>query len=282
MWCPQRQFYQHRLQNLAVFLRYVRTGPGSDTDGTDGIELLEKAIEEFETALEIFTFEDFPQKWASLQANMGTTYKELARRISNQTTNDKLKNAIVFFKGALAIQDDFEPNTEWANSNQNLCNTLSTLAMRVKGVEGVGLLQEADRAAQRAHSFYTIEDYPFQFIGLIRDRANLAKDMGLILGGDKGLKLMKQAINSYGVALDNYSDWNFPIEWAKTHWGLAMALYHLAELDQKNEQEHLVQSISSCNKALSIFGKNPDGFFRTIVEGIRSDAQAKLDGLNPS
>ncbi|MEO1429507.1 MAG: tetratricopeptide repeat protein [Cyanobacteria bacterium J06633_8] len=71
---------------------------------------IEKAIYFYQTALQVFTREAFPQQWAWTQNNLGLAYSD--RILGNKIEN--IENAIICYQAALKIRTQKDFPQDWA------------------------------------------------------------------------------------------------------------------------------------------------------------------------
>lgn len=89
---PGSEKYARAQNNLAI--AYYSRINGSRADN------IEKAIEFYQAALTVRTFEDFPENWAITQNNLANAYSD---RI-NDSRADNLERAIAYYTAALTIR----------------------------------------------------------------------------------------------------------------------------------------------------------------------------------
>jgi tetratricopeptide (TPR) repeat protein len=108
------QSIDHRRAIAGLFVRFSNL-LCQFSKGTRWLNL-ELAIAAYESALRIFTREDFPQEWATTQMNLGNAYSD---RIRGERA-ENLEAAIAAYNRALQIftREDFPQ--DWARTQMNL------------------------------------------------------------------------------------------------------------------------------------------------------------------
>jgi CHAT domain-containing protein len=82
-------------------------------------ENLEQAIACYEQALQIYTYETFPEKWADTQNNLGGAYRSRIRG----NREDNIECAIQYFKAALKVRKRSKNPYNWAMTQHNIGET---------------------------------------------------------------------------------------------------------------------------------------------------------------
>jgi len=128
----------------------------------------EMAITGYEIVLTIFTFDTFPQKWASTQGNLGNAYSDRIK--SNRAEN--LETAIACYQEALKVYtfDDFLQH--WAMTQNNLGNAYRN---RIRG-ERAENLEKAISYYQEALKVFTFEQFPQDWAMTEYNLANACSD----------------------------------------------------------------------------------------------------------
>ncbi|MCC3427425.1 MAG: CHAT domain-containing protein [Microcoleus sp. PH2017_01_SCD_O_A] len=216
--------------NLANAYLYRINGSRADN--------LEQAICFFNTALTVFTLQNFAEEWAMTQVNLATAYK-------NRINGDRVKNlelAIDFFNAALTVYTLKDFAEEWALTQNNLANTYSD---RIKGSRAQNL-ELAINFYNEALKVRTLKDFPKDWA---MTQNNLANAYGDRLNGDQAENL-EWAISFYNAALTVRTLKDFPEEWAETQNNLAGTYIERIKGDQA---QNLEQAISFFDAALTVY-----------------------------
>jgi len=89
-------------KNEEVGLGVACQEQGFRTEGANGTDLLVQAGIAYRSALEVFTLEQFPEFYATLQNNLGLVLQEQARRTANAMGTELLAQAVVAYREASA------------------------------------------------------------------------------------------------------------------------------------------------------------------------------------
>jgi hypothetical protein len=89
---------------------------GSQEPGAGGLALLEKAVEAYRHAQEVYTRERQPRIWATLQGNAGEALRELGLRTEGTAGDELLTQAEAAWRIALEIftSEQHPEDQEWA------------------------------------------------------------------------------------------------------------------------------------------------------------------------
>jgi tetratricopeptide (TPR) repeat protein len=121
----------------------------------EGSEQLLKALSTLNSALEVWTREDFPFQWALAQSTTGWILLRLGER--DTTSTSCFENAIAACRKALEVQTEDESPFLWAITQQNIGGALFYLG---KNQNNLALLMEAESAfslALKAHRSLSAE-----------------------------------------------------------------------------------------------------------------------------
>jgi len=197
----------------------------------------EMAIAGYEIVLTIFTFDTFPQKWASTQGNLGNAYSDRIK--SNRAEN--LETAIACYQEALKVYtfDDFLQH--WAMTQNNLGNAYRN---RIRG-ERAENLEKAISYYQEALKVFTFEQFPQDWAMTEYNLANACSDR---IKGDKAENLEK-AIAGFTEALKVYTFDAFPQDWANTQNSLGVAYRNRIRGDKA---ENLEKAITAYTEAIKV------------------------------
>ena len=111
---------------------------------------LEKAIEAYQAALEVFTRERLPLDWARTQNNLGSAFLSLGER---QPMAGWFEKAIEAYSAALQVLSRKEAPLDWAAAQSNLGFVLLRLCERDIALEPGGPRASDFPAGARAGSF---------------------------------------------------------------------------------------------------------------------------------
>jgi tetratricopeptide (TPR) repeat protein len=182
-----------------------------------------QAVQCYQDALQVYTKESLPQRWALTQHNLGNVYARAAEGLSGAKTVDDLRTAIKAYQNALQVYTKESLPQNWASTQDSLGNALGDLGQVLSGTEAVENLRAAGNAHENALQVHTKESFPRW--ALIQTNlgdvdANLAKR----LSGTEAQEYLVRAITAYENALQVYTKEAFPNPWAIVQVKLAGVL----------------------------------------------------------
>ena len=202
---PGNTKYADTQNNLGIAYSYRIKGSRAEN--------LERAIEFYESALTVYTFEDFPKDWAAIQNNLALAY---INRIKDSRA-DNLERAIEFYRAALTVYTLENFPEDWAMTQNGLA---AAYYARIKGSRADNL--------ERAIDFYrevltvnTLENFPW---GWAEVQNGLSATYLYRIKGSRADNL-EMAIEFYRAALTVYTFEDFPQQWAMTQNNLGAAYY---------------------------------------------------------
>jgi CHAT domain-containing protein len=199
---------------------------------------LERAIEFFQAALTVYTFEAFPEDWAMTQNNLANAYNN---RI-NGSRAENLERAIEFCQAALTVRTFEDFPEQWAGTQNNLALAYSN---RINGSRAENL-ERAIEFFQAALTVYTFEDFPEQWA---MTQNNLAIVYRNRINGSRAENL-ERAIEFCQAALTVYTFEDFPEQWAETQNNLAIAY---SDRINGSRAENLERAIEFFQAALTVY-----------------------------
>jgi CHAT domain-containing protein/plasmid maintenance system killer protein len=215
--------------NLANAYLYRINGSRADN--------LERAIEFYQNALTVYTFEDFREDWAMTQNNLAAAY---LYRI-NGSRADNLERAIAFYQAALTVYTLEDFPEKWAGTQNNLAVAYSD---RINGSRADNL-ERAIAFYQAALTVRTFEDFPEKWAETQNNLANAYSDR---INGSRADNL-ERAIEFYQAALTVRTFEDFPEDWAMTQNNLAVAyLYRI----NGSRADNLERAIAFYQAALTV------------------------------
>ena len=152
---PGSEKYAQTQNNLAVAYSHRIHGSRADNE--------ERAIEFYQAALTVYTFEDFPEDWAMIQNNLAYAY---SNRIHGSRADNE-ERAIEFSQAALTVRTLEDFPEDWAMTQNNLANAYSK---RINGSRADNE-EKAIEFYQAALTVLTLEDFPEKWA---RTQNNLA------------------------------------------------------------------------------------------------------------
>jgi len=172
---------------------------------------LEISIACYSAASEVYTREDYPEEWATVQNNLGLAY---SKRIEGVRA-ENIEGAIACYREASEVytREDYPQN--WAGTQNNLGNAYND---RIEGVRAASI-EEAIACFLGALKVYTREDYPEEW-ALTQNNLGIAYSDRI-----EGVRAanIEEAIACYRQALIVYTPENYPEKWAMTQNNLGTA-----------------------------------------------------------
>ena len=245
---------------------------------------IEIAIVGYKGILQVYKFEAYPQKWATVQHNLGNAYLDRIR-------GDKAENietAIAAYTNALKVRTWDASPQQWAMIQNNLGNaylnrirgdkaenietaiaaytnalkvrtwdaspqqwamTQTNLGnayfSRIKGNKAKNL-EMAIAAYTNALKVSTLDIYPYEWALIQNNLGNVYSDR---IRGDKAENL-EMAIVAFSEALKVRTQEDFPYEWAMTKQNLASAYFSRIK---GNKAENLEMAISAYTETLKVY-----------------------------
>jgi len=199
---------------------------------------IELSIVTFQIALKVFTSKTFPEKWATLQNNLGAAYCERIR--GDRTEN--LEQSIAGHESALQVftYDTFPEN--WAGTQNNLG------IVYTKRVEGnrADNFEQAIAALQMSLKIFTCASFPTEWASA---QDNLGSAYWERIRGDRADNLEK-AISAYKLALQVKTINTSPKVWAGIQNNIGNAY---RERIRGARVDNVEEAITVFKQALQIF-----------------------------
>lgn len=210
----------------------------------------EQAIASYQAALEVFTHEAFSDYWATVQLNLGNIY---ANRLAGEKSANQ-EQAIRHCEAALQVYSQGLYPYQWATVQNNLGILYFS---RVQGRRRENLAQSIVHfsAALQVH---TSQLFPFEWAKIQGNLMNVYMPRfnayTLRFAGEE-YKDQEQAIRHGTAALQVYTREQYPIEWARILYNLAVA--SMGSIVEAQET-HLTDAVAYCTQALQVY--TPEGF----------------------
>ncbi|MCA2589905.1 CHAT domain-containing protein [Microcystis aeruginosa CS-558/01A06] len=204
-----------------------------------------KKYEEAETiyqqVLNVYSEQNFSQKWAKIQNSLGNVYLD-----KNQGSKaDNLERAIYCFNSALEVYTRDSFPSEWAMTQNNLGVAYSN---RIRG-ERADNLELAIVAYNQSLEVYTRDSFPEQWAMTQNNLGNAYSDR---IRGEKAENL-ELAIVAYNLSLEVYTCDSFHYEWAGTQNNLGNAYNKRIRGERA---ENLELAIVAYNLSLEVYTRD--------------------------
>ncbi len=163
---------------------------------------LERALQCFAKALEVFTRESAPQQWAATQYNLATANQALGRL---SETTAPLKVAVDAYTEVMQVWSKEQSPQDWMLTMHQLGATLYTFGRQLKGNRQ---FQKSVVAWKNALTALNADDYALELTATHNNRGVTLHHLGESEGNAARLK---EAINSYELALTVSMEQQLPI-----------------------------------------------------------------------
>jgi tetratricopeptide (TPR) repeat protein len=200
---------------------------------------LMKAVQACHRALEYWTPERAPDKWAETQNILGGA---LTRWGVLEHGTARLEEAVAAFREALKVWTPTSNPTQWGTVQNNLANALFIWGNRETGSERLleaiaayrGSLQHTDRTSMPLDWALT--------------KSNIGNALTILAERESEAAHLEEAIAAFIDAGGQRVRERVPLDWATTQHHLGSALRRLGEVRGDNEQ--LMQAVAAFNRAL--------------------------------
>ena len=197
-----------------------------------------QAIAYYETARRFYTAQDFPERWATTQNNLGSAYWSLP----TGSRSDNLQKAITAYEAALRVYTEKAFPVEWAATQNNLGIIYTDLPTDERGTN----LKKAIAAYKMSLRVYTEKNFPKEWA---MTENNLGTAYAELPIGDRTENLQK-AIAAFEAAFRIRTEKDFPVDWAQpqNNWGKAYV-----DLPTGDRTENLQKAIAAYELALRVY-----------------------------
>jgi CHAT domain-containing protein len=204
---------------------------------------LEIAIIGYQTLLEVYTRDAFPEDWAGTQNNLGNAY---LYRIRGERA-DNLELAIDAYNQSLKVYTRDAFPEDWAGTQNNLGEAYRT-RIREERADNLELAIDAYNLSLKV---YTRDAFPEDWAGTQNNLGNAYSDRII---GERADNL-KFAIEAFNLSLEVYTREAFPEDWARTQNNLGLAY---SERIRGEKADNLELAIAALNLSLEV--RTPTAF----------------------
>jgi CHAT domain-containing protein len=210
----------------------------SQTPERDRDENIERAIEHYNRAAEMYTHLDLKFKLAETQFFLAIAYEN---RIKGDKA-DNIEKSIEYYRQALKVTNYQNSPMNWASIQYNLANIYRD---RIKGDKAENLEQAIEHYNQ-AQEVFTYQNFP---MNCVWTQSNLANVYVIRIIGDKAENI-ELAIEHYNQALNAITYQDYPVDWATIQCNLADAFRKRIRGDKT---ENFEQVINHYTQALKVY-----------------------------
>ncbi len=167
--------------------------------------LYEKAIQSFNSALEVFNQEDSAMEWAAAQYNLGTANQALGRQLGDAKC---LKQATDAYTDALQVWSREKMPLEWGATMHQLGTTLHAHGKLLKGNR---TLQKSVVAYKNALAVFDADNTALELAATHNNRGAVLHHLGQ---SEENADRLEEAIRSYETAFTICMEQQLPIHLA--------------------------------------------------------------------
>ena len=225
---------QNNIGNLLV----VQAG---ETDGREGVRMLEAAVAAYRGAVEVWTAEAYPTEHAGAQARLARALQLQAARVMSQNNRvpafhfpaapeqgaELMNEAVAAYRAALQGRAREIDPLGWASAQSGLGLSLVQQAVWTEGAAGAELLESAITGYRLALEVWTREAHPSSWADL-HSNIGAALHYLALRSEDAAIELLEQAVRSYRAALEVFTPETHPESWALAQSNTGEACYELA------------------------------------------------------
>jgi len=192
----------------------------------------------------------------------------LYRHGDEKGDNTVLLQAIGIYRKALSELTRERVPLQWATTQNNLGNALSTLRERESGS---ARLEEAVAAYRAALQEYTRERVPLDWA---MTQNNLGTALMALGERESGSARLEEAVGAYRAALQEHTRERVPLRWATTQNNLGTALKALGE--RESGSARLEEAVAAYRNALDVFKAANAEYYAEVVERNLISVEATL------
>ncbi len=207
------------------------------------------ALAHYESALSVFTSDEFPREWAQTQIEMGTVQRALAGECSEGAKHEYLKAAIERYRAALRVATPQAAPREWGEIHIHMAAAHRDLvALDTSGSRPYDYLGRAISCYEQALRLYSESRHP-------REWARIQMQMGeTYVAAQSGgrARNLERALACFQTAQRVFKEAETPREWAELMSATGNAM---AELPGGERGENLRAALSCFVGALRVFNE---------------------------
>ena len=156
-----------------------------------------------------------------------------------------MEEAVTAFENALKELTREKLPMQWASTQNNLGNALSSLGERESGTQR---LEQAVTAYENALKEWTREKVPLDWATTQNNLGNALRDLG---ERESGTQRLEQAVTAYENALKEWTREKVPLDWAGTQMNIAGVYF--AFFKKTSDAGHLATARGHMADALEVF-----------------------------
>jgi tetratricopeptide (TPR) repeat protein len=220
------------LHSYALVRQTIGEQAGSNDD-------MQQAVASYREALQEWTRERVPLKWATTQNNLGTALMGLGERESGTA---RLEEAVTAYREALWERTRERVPLDWAMTQNNLGAALTSLGERESNTARI---EEGIAAYREAFQEWTRERVPLEWAAV---QNNLGAALTTLGEREGSTARLEEAVATYREALRERTRERVPLDWAMTQNNLGNALARLGE--RESGTARLEEAVAAYREAL--------------------------------
>lgn len=226
---------------------------------------LNRAINAYQAALEVFTKASHPVDWATTQSNLGTAWARMPT--GNLASN--LQRAFDAYNAAMSVKTNISHPVDWAGIQNNLGLAWADLPTGDRAEN----IRKAFEAYSAALTVQSMDSHPTDWAGI---QYNMGNAWQLMPTGDRAINLIR-AIDAYKSALLIYTSSTHPDKWAGTQANLGTAW---AQMPTGSRADNLYRALDLYHDALTVRTKTAHPAGWATIQSNLSNAWAVLAGMS--
>ncbi len=252
-WARAMQSQGMTLQGYSLLLSHQH---GADSN-QQSKELLAEAVSSFRLALEVFTQQNDPEKWANTQSTLAHALKDLAGLTNGNEANELLTQSVEAYRAEQKVFTKTAFPQRWARTQTNLGDALAQQGELPGSPKSSELLDEAVTAYSAALEIFTREEYPQRWAQAQAGLADTLANRGFRVAPAQSIDLFQKAIVAYRFALDVFNKTSNPHDWSNLESHLGTVLGALAARVPADQSTPLfTQAAEAFSAALEVDSKN--------------------------
>ena len=191
-----------------------------------GTKWVKQAIAIYEDALRTFPRKRDPERWATVEINLGNAYDQMGARAGGVAYH---KKALQAFRQAASVFTRSANPDAWAGLQNNIANALVSIGETGDAERN---FTQAATAFEAALTVWTREASPMQW-AMVQN--NLGSVLNLLGEREDGTRSLEAAAAAFTAALEVRTRETWPMDWASTQNNLGSVLLALGQRGKGTE-----------------------------------------------
>lgn len=213
------------------------------------VAFMKVAVEACDKTLEVWTYDNNPEKYAMTQNNLGISYGNLAEL---EETAENCRAAIAAFQEALIVRTLDHFPIQYANTQMSIGNVYALLPEARDKVANCRLAINAYREALKV---YSLDHFPFNYAMTQNNLGATYQNLAELEEVENKVANCKLAISAIQKALKVYNFGDFPKEYAMTQNNFGNTYQTLADAEKEAEKKatNYKLAIEAYHKTLKVY-----------------------------